>query len=57
MYVKEDIVYNKHSVGFANLGETNDQLLRFQREPEGGKEGNMSALAKTMFVMVRGFFI
>ena len=57
MYVKEDLVYNKHSgelVGFANLGETNEQLLQFQRE----KDGTTPALAKTMFViMVRGFFV
>lgn len=61
MYIKEDLVYNKHSgelVGFANLGETNDQLLQLQKNLEGEKEDNTAALAKTMFVlMVRGFFV
>ena len=57
----KDLVYNKHSgelAGFSNLGETNDQLLQFQRDLEGEKESNIPALAKTMFViMVRGLFI
>jgi hypothetical protein len=61
MYVKEDLVYNKHSgelVGFANLGETNSQLLQFQKDKEGDKDGSTPALAKTMFlIMVRGFFV
>ena len=34
MYIKEDLVYNKHTnalIGFANLGETNTHLLTFQK--------------------------
>ena len=34
MYIKEDLVYNKHTnalIGFANLGDTNTQLLAFQK--------------------------
>ena len=61
MYVKEDLVYNKHFgelVGFVNLGETKHQLLQFQKDIEGEKDGSTPALAKTIFVvMVRGFFV
>lgn len=34
MKVKEDLVYNKHSgdlIGFANIGEINEQLLKFEQ--------------------------
>ena len=59
MYIKEDLVYNKHSgavVGFANLGDTNTHLLQFESIVAGG--GEARTLAKTMFVlMVRGLFI
>ena len=61
MYVKEDLVYNKNSgelVGFANLGDTNNHLLQFQRSLEEGEEVSQQPLARTMFViMVRGLFI
>ena len=38
MYIKEDLIYNKHSgeiVGFANLGDTNAHLLQFEKTMEG----------------------
>jgi hypothetical protein len=63
MYIKEDLVYDKHSgalIGFANLGETNEHLLKFQRFVESAAESDDidgQQLAKTMYVfMVRGFF-
>lgn len=60
MYVKENLVYNKNSgelVGFANLRDTNNHLLQFQRSLEEG-EVYQQPLARTMFViMVRGLFI
>ncbi|KAL5502932.1 hypothetical protein EMCRGX_G009790 [Ephydatia muelleri] len=59
MYIKEDLVYNKHSgemVGFTNLGSINDHLADFERSLTRGHESNLS-LAKTMVVfMVRGLF-
>jgi len=61
MYIKEDLVYSKHSgelVGFVNLGDINTQLLHFQKDVEGERDNGTPALAKTMFViMVRGLFI
>ena len=61
MYIKEDLVYNKHSgalIGFANLGDTNEHLLKFQHLVEGDdSQCDDQQLAKTMFVfMVRGIF-
>lgn len=60
MYIKEDLVYNKHTgalVGFANLGDTNEHLSRFQQIMEGSDSDERQPLAKTMFVlMVRGLF-
>ena len=50
MYIKEDLVYNKHSgemVGFTNLGSINDHLADFERSLTRGHESNLS-LAKTM---------
>ena len=59
MYIKEDLVYNKHSgemVGFTNLGSINDHLADFERSLTRGHESNLS-LTKTMVVfMVRGLF-
>lgn len=37
MKIKEGIVYDKHNcqvIGFVNLGDTNNQLMAFQRELE-----------------------
>ena len=41
MYIKEDLVYNKHSgevVGFANLSDTNTHLLQFENMWQGGRK-------------------
>lgn len=60
MYIKEDLVYNKHTgelVGFANLGDTNEHLIRFQQTIEGSNSEDRQQLAKTMLVfMIRGLF-
>ena len=59
MHIREDLVFDKHTgavIGFTNLGDVNDHLLRFgqslsDRAPASPK------LAKTMMaVMVRGLF-
>ena len=57
MYIKEDLVYEKHErvlVGFVDLGSVNDRLLTF--EPSLDTDTNESiALAKSvMTFMVRG---
>ena len=58
MYIKEDLVYNKHTgalVGFANLGDTNEHLVKFQQTIEASNSDDRQPLAKTMLVfMVRG---
>jgi len=58
MYVKEDLVYNKHSgafIGFRNLGNINEHLLQFQGSLEDDSSDTNEQLAKTMLVlMVRG---
>ena len=41
MYIKEDLVYNKHSgqvIGFANFSDTNAHLLQFEHAVEGRRE-------------------
>ena len=59
MYIKENLVYNKHTntlVGFANLGEINSHLLKFEKslQTDTSSDG-LEPLAKTMMVMmVRG---
>ena len=58
MYLREDLVYDKHSgalIGFSNIGDTNEHLLQFEQMLEGGETTRDAPLAKTMFVfMVRG---
>jgi len=58
MYVKEDLVYNKHScafIGFHNLGNISEHLLQFQASLEDDSSDTNEHLAKTMLVlMVRG---
>lgn len=60
MYIKEDLVYNKHNntlIGFANLGEVNDHLLAFEESIRESSSRDVAPLAKTMLVMmVRGLF-
>ncbi len=48
MYVKEDLVYNKHTgalVGFANLGDTNSHLLQFERSLESDSSDTLEPYA------------
>ena len=58
VHVKEELVYNKHQgnlIGFVNLGETNNHLLKLQEMLQGGQDHH--ALANSMLVfMVRGLF-
>ena len=60
MHVREDLVYDKHSgsvIGFVNLGDSNNHLLRFERSLENNEHMDGGVLAKSMLVMmVRGLF-
>ena len=61
MYIREDIVYGKHSgkmIGFSNLGSVNNHLLQFEQNTEMSSTiMDSSSIAKTMLVfMVRGMF-
>lgn len=59
MHIKEDLVFDKHEInllGFVNLGDTNNQLLQFEKSISGEMQQEHE-LAKTMLVlMVRGLF-
>lgn len=55
MKVKEDIIYDKHSgniIGFCNLGDLNDDLLKVERDTDAHPPVAKQILA----VMVRGIF-
>ena len=58
--VKEGLVYDKHSlqvIGFVNLGDINNQLLKFEREQTSDSQEVTPPIAKHMLVfMVRGIF-
>ena len=64
MYIREDIVYEKHSgkmIGFSNLGSVNNHLLQFEQNFEINDDSSTitdsSTIAKTMLVfMIRGLF-
>ena len=59
MHVKEDLVFSKHSgslIGFTNLGEVNDLLMRYERSLDSDQDTS-PPLAKSMLVFfVRGLF-
>lgn len=53
MYIREDLVYNKHSgqlVGYINMGDINNHLLLFEKQVTEGDVLQMPTLAKTMMV-------
>ena len=56
MHIREDLVFDKHTgamIGYANLGEINNHLLRVEHSLSGSAP-NAPVLAKTMMVfMVR----
>ena len=59
--IKEDLVYDKHTsqiIGFINLGDVNNQLLRFQCSQTSDTDNSLPPpVAKHMLVfMVRGLF-
>lgn len=62
MYIREDLVYDKHSghmVGFVNIGDINSHLLAFEHSLHNNSDDREEeqVLAKTMMaMMVRGIF-
>ncbi len=60
MYIREDLVYNKHTgqlIGFVNLGDINSNLLYFERQVRMDLDADKMPLAKTMmFFMVKSLF-
>ena len=58
MHIHEDLIFDKHTgamIGFANLGDINDHLLRFEKDLLEDKS-SPPQLAKTMVFMVCGLF-
>ena len=59
MYIREDLVYNKHTgrlIGFTDLGSINNHLSAFERSINEG-EVIAKPLAKSMLaIMVKGLF-
>ena len=59
MYIREDLVYDKHSgklIGFTSLGSVSDRLISSERDAEGD-HNDQHRLAKTMMIfMVKGLF-
>ena len=59
MHIKEDLIYDKHSgalIGFANLGEINNHLLRFERSMSQDDPISQPLASTMMTFMVRGLF-
>ena len=53
VHIKENLVYDKHEgslIGFANLGDTNNHLLSFERSLVE-KPDQMPAIASSMLVI------
>lgn len=60
MHTHEDLIYDKHSgklIGFVNLGDINNHLLKFEQSLAFDKISPPAPLAKSMLVfLVRGLF-
>ena len=62
MYIKEDLVFDKHTgelIGFTDLGNINKHLHRFEQTIESSQSDFLPVgdIAKSMLViMVRGLF-
>ena len=59
MYVKEDLVYNKHTgemTGFCDLGEINNHLLKLERDYTTNRENTNTLATTIMMLMVRWLF-
>ena len=61
IYIKNDLVYDRHEgtlVGFVDIGDINNQILKFQDRITNGHEEHNRPLANTiMMFMVKGLLI
>ena len=60
MYIREDIVYDKHTghvIGFTNLGDINNHLLAFEQAVEEDKPEKNIVAKSMMTFMVKGLFM
>ena len=59
MYIKEDLVYDKHTgelTGYCDLGEINNHLINLQQQYMAEKEDTNQLATTVMVLMVRGLF-
>ena len=59
MHIKENLVYDKHTgtlIGFTDLGEVNEHLLRFERSINNTSHDDKPLAKSMMTFMVRGLF-
>lgn len=60
MHIREDLIFDKHSgklIGFVNLGDVNNHLLKFEQSIQSVGSKLTKPLAKCMLVfLVRGLF-
>ena len=57
--IKNDLVYDKHQgclIGFTNLGETNNSLLKFESALSGDEQYQQPLTTSMIVLMVRGLF-
>ena len=59
VHIKNDLVYDKHQgclIGFTNLGETNNSLLKFESALSGDEQYQQPLATSMIVLMVRGLF-
>ena len=60
MYVKEDLVYDKHTgglIGFVNVGDINSHVLAFEQSLSSTSTTQQDLATTMMIFMVQGLFI
>ena len=59
VHIKNDLVYDKHQgclIGFTNLGDTNNNLLKFESALSGEGQYQQPLATSVLVLMVRGLF-
>lgn len=59
MFIKSELVYDKHSrklLGFVNLGEVNNHLIRFEQQTRQGMNDQPQLACHMLVFYVRSFF-
>jgi hypothetical protein len=60
MYIKEDLVYDKHSgkmIGFVDVGDINNHLLAYERALDQDTVPNELLATSVLVIMVKGLFM